>query len=59
MLRVIVLNSLYLSLPLCAQPDRITSEINAKVRVQDDAGRVDASLKLGYVTITMKPTRAQ
>jgi len=71
MLRVIVLNSLCLTLPLCAQPDRITSEINdshrvaleksvpVRARAQDDAGRVHPSLKLGYVTMTMKPGAAQ
>jgi uncharacterized protein (TIGR03437 family) len=62
---------LLLPLPLLAQPDRITTEINGservsltgslhpRARLEADQGRVDPSFKLGYMTITMKPSAVQ
>jgi uncharacterized protein (TIGR03437 family) len=71
MLRIAVLSCLLLPLSLLAQPDRITSQINDAHRVTlsgslprraqpgHDQGRADASLQLGYITLTMKPAAAQ
>jgi uncharacterized protein (TIGR03437 family) len=71
MIRLTPWSCFLLSLPLLAQPSRITREINdthrvtlrgslpARVQAADDRGRAESSLQLGYVVLTLKPTAGQ